>query len=128
MTPRRLAPPPQRGDPCSEELKRHCREDNFILATTQYPIERFQQVSFLDGLRNRFASHSNRECRQGPRAKRVREPGGARAGFIPMHVIAAVGSVQEVVHRRGHVVRVPVLFDGDCLRRVLKVLNGQGDG
>lgn len=47
--------------------------------------------------------------------------------FIPVRVSAAAGSVLEVVHPRGHVVRVPAIFDEGPLRRVLKVLDQQGD-
>ena len=47
--------------------------------------------------------------------------------FIPVRLNAAESSVLEVVHPRGHVVRVPAVFDGDALRQVLHVLEQQGE-
>jgi hypothetical protein len=44
-----------------------------------------------------------------------------------MRVSPAVGSLLEVVHPRGCVVRVPAAFDERSLREVLKVLDQQGD-
>jgi transposase-like protein len=49
------------------------------------------------------------------------------AVFIPVRVSAAAGSVLEIVHPRGHVLRVPAIFDEGSLRRVLEVLDQQGD-
>jgi hypothetical protein len=39
---------------------------------------------------------------------------------------AAAGNLLEVVHPRGHVVRVPAVFDESSLRQVLDVLDRQG--
>ena len=47
--------------------------------------------------------------------------------FVPVQLNAAASSRIEVVHPRGHVVRVPAVFDRDCLHRILGVLN-QGEG
>ena len=49
------------------------------------------------------------------------------AVFIPVRVSAAGGSALEIVHPRGHVLRVPAVFDEGALRRVLEVLDQQGD-
>ena len=49
------------------------------------------------------------------------------AVFIPVRVSAAGGSALEIVHPRGHVLRVPAVFDEGALRRVLGVLDQQGD-
>jgi len=49
------------------------------------------------------------------------------AVFIPVRLGAATGGVLEVVHPRGHVVRVPALFDENSLRQVLCVLDGRED-
>ncbi len=59
------------------------------------------------------------------------------AVFIPVRVKAATdslpgvvsprGSLLEVVHPRGYVVRVPAVFDEGSLRRVLDVLDRSGD-
>jgi len=49
------------------------------------------------------------------------------AVFIPLRVNPSAGSVLELVHPRGHVLRVPAVFDERSLREVLTVLDLQGD-
>jgi len=51
---------------------------------------------------------------------------GGTAAFIPVRLQAA-GSLLEVVHPRGHVVRVPAGFDEESLRQVFDVLDRQGE-
>ncbi len=48
--------------------------------------------------------------------------------FIPLKIKGLVGSgsVIEVVHPRGHLVRIPAAFDGETLHRIFTVLD-QGD-
>lgn len=46
--------------------------------------------------------------------------------FLPVQLNAAASSTIEVLHPRGHVVRVPAVFDRDCLHRILGVLE-QGE-
>ncbi len=48
--------------------------------------------------------------------------------FIPLKIKGLVGSgsVIEVVHPRGHLVRIPAAFDGEALHRIFTVLD-QGD-
>jgi hypothetical protein len=43
--------------------------------------------------------------------------------FLPVQLNAAASSTIEVLHPRGHVVRVPAVFDRDCLHRILRVLD-----
>ena len=62
-----------------------------------------------------------------PAKKRVTKQTENAAVFIPVRVSAAAGSVLEVVHPRGHVLRVPAVFDEGSLRQVLKVLDQQGE-
>jgi hypothetical protein len=41
--------------------------------------------------------------------------------FIPLRLSGA--SAMELVHPRGHVLRIPAGFDGDCLEKVLQLLD-----
>lgn len=78
-----------------------------------------------------------RETGGGPSApvKKAARPKENTAVFIPVRVNAAAnselnsvaGSGLEVVHPRGHVVRVPTVFDENALRQVLRILDRQGD-
>ena len=61
------------------------------------------------------------------RSESTSKPKGGSPVFIPVRLGVAAGSVLEVVHPRGHVVRVPAVFDGDALRQVLHVLDRQGE-
>ena len=45
--------------------------------------------------------------------------------FIPLHLSGA--SALEVVHPRGHVLRIPAGFDGRCLEKVLQLLDRERD-
>ena len=49
------------------------------------------------------------------------------AVFIPVRLNASASSLLELVHPRGHVLRVPAVFDEGSLRQVLNVLDQQGD-
>jgi hypothetical protein len=62
-----------------------------------------------------------------PANKQVAEKAENAAMLIPVRVSAAGGSALEIVHPRGHVLRVPAIFDEGSLRQVLKVLDQQGD-
>jgi len=64
--------------------------------------------------------------RKGARANRIAKREERAAAFIPVRLAGAAGRVLEVVHPRGHVVRVPAAFDEDSLRQVLDVLDQQG--
>ena len=43
--------------------------------------------------------------------------------FVPVKLPLSLGSPIEVVHPHGHVVRVPVIFDPEALKRILAVLD-----
>ncbi len=45
--------------------------------------------------------------------------------FIPLKIkgLMGSGSVIEVVHPRGHLVRIPAAFDGEALHRIFTVLD-----
>ena len=76
--------------------------------------------------RDDAASSENGDRKQ-PARKQVAKQAEDVAVFIPVRVSAAAGSVLEVVHPRGHVLRVPAAFDAGALRQVLGVLDQQGD-
>ena len=59
--------------------------------------------------------------------KRIAKRAENAAVFIPLRVNSSAGSVLELVHPRGHVLRVPAVFDERSLREVLTVLDQQGD-
>lgn len=46
-----------------------------------------------------------------------------RSPFVPVSLALSLGSPIEIVHPHGHVVRVPVIFDPDALKRILAVLD-----
>ena len=48
------------------------------------------------------------------------------AVFIPVRVSGSAGSLLELVHPRGHVLRVPAGFNEGSLRQVLDVLDHRG--
>lgn len=43
--------------------------------------------------------------------------------FVPVKLPLSLGSPIEVVHPHGHVIRVPVIFDPEVLKRILAVLD-----
>jgi transposase len=45
--------------------------------------------------------------------------------FIPLRLTGT--STIELVHPRGHVLRIPAGFDGDCLQKVLQLLDRERD-
>lgn len=70
--------------------------------------------------------------KDGPKRSKTKRDANAKqnqnaAVFIPVRLNAAAGSLLEVVHPRGHVVRVPTVFDENSLRQVLNILDQQGD-
>jgi hypothetical protein len=71
-------------------------------------------------------ANSGRNGRKRPQASPVARHNGSAAAFIPVRLATAAGGLLEVVHPRGHVVRVPAVFDANSLRQVLDVLDRQG--
>jgi len=69
---------------------------------------------------------SGRDGRKHRQASRVAKPNGSTEAFIPVRLQAVAGGLLELVHPRGHVVRVPAAFDAGSLRQVLDVLDRQG--
>ena len=55
----------------------------------------------------------------------VRDCGDRREGspFLPVGIPFSVGGPIEAVHPRGHVIRVPAIFDPVALKRILAVLD-----
>lgn len=45
------------------------------------------------------------------------------ASFLPVHIPFSLGSPIEVVHPRGHVIRVPAVFDPTALGRIMAVID-----
>jgi hypothetical protein len=43
--------------------------------------------------------------------------------FIPLQLTSAAASAIELVHPRGHVLRIPAVFDEGCLQQVLHLLD-----
>lgn len=56
---------------------------------------------------------------------RVRDGGGQQgeASFLPVGLPLSVGGPIEVVHPRGHVIRVPAIFDPTALSRILAAID-----
>ncbi len=53
--------------------------------------------------------------------RRGRDEG--RSPFLPISLPLSLGVAIEVVHPRGHVIRVPAIFDSAALQRILAVLD-----
>lgn len=51
----------------------------------------------------------------------------AESPFLALQLPMSLGTPIEVVHPRGHVVRIPTCFDATALRRVLATLDTPGD-
>jgi len=79
-----------------------------------------------DGKSRRVRADSGRNGRKHRRASGVAKSRTSTGAFIPVRVQAAGSSVLEVVHPRGHVVRVPAVFDAISLQQVLEVLDRLG--
>lgn len=62
-----------------------------------------------------------------PQAKPLTKQADNAAVFIPVRVSPATNAPMEIVHPRGHVVRLPAVFDEISLRQVLNVLDRQAD-
>jgi len=48
---------------------------------------------------------------------------GDTSAFLPVALPFSVGTPIEVVHPRGHVIRVPAIFDPVALQRILAMLD-----
>ena len=62
-----------------------------------------------------------------PAAKPVTKQADNPAVFIPVRLSPVANDLVEIVHPRGHVVRLPAVFDETALRRVLHVLDREAD-
>jgi hypothetical protein len=69
--------------------------------------------------------HRVRASRDGGAADSGRDRGsqGDTSAFLPVALPFSVGAPIEVVHPRGHVIRVPAIFDPVTLKRILAVLD-----
>jgi hypothetical protein len=75
--------------------------------------------------------HGGRPSKKGgqkrPQAKPVTKRADNAAVFIPVRVSPATNDLMEIVHPRGHLVRLPATFNEISLRQVLNVLDSQAD-
>jgi hypothetical protein len=69
------------------------------------------------------AAKAVRGTRSGPVGRRGER--GAKPAFVPVELALSVAGPIEVVHPRGHVVRIPAVFDAAALGRVLAAIDGQ---
>lgn len=70
-------------------------------------------------IRDRQAAGTNGSSSS--RKKQAAPPPVNAAAFIPLRLSGA--SAMELIHPRGHVLRIPAGFDGDCLEKVLQLLD-----
>ncbi len=75
----------------------------------------------------RVKESSEKGGQKRPQVKPVRKQADNAAVFIPVRVSPATNGLVEIVHPRGHVVRLPAVFDEISLRQVLNVLDRQAD-
>jgi len=74
-------------------------------------------------LRARDRQGVGREPSSGIRRPACKRRHAARSPFLPLPLPVSLGAPIEVVHPRGHVVRIPALFDAHVLGRVLATLD-----
>lgn len=69
--------------------------------------------------------HRARTSQDGGAADSGRDRGsqGDTSPFLPVALPFSVGAPIEIVHPRGHVIRVPAIFDPVTLKRILGVLD-----
>jgi hypothetical protein len=72
-------------------------------------------------MRDRQATDTSENGSSSSRAKQAVAQQVNPSPFIPLRLTSA--SAMELVHRRGHVLRIPAGFDGDCLEKVLQLLD-----
>ena len=70
---------------------------------------------------------SEKGGRKRPQAKPATKQTDNAAVFIPVRVSPATNEPVEIVHPRGHVVRLPATFNEISLRQVLNALDCQAD-
>lgn len=61
-------------------------------------------------------------------AKQATEDRVHPSPFIPLRLIGETASAIELVHLRGHVLRIPSGFDVESLQKVLGLLDREMDG
>lgn len=72
-------------------------------------------------VRDRQAVGTTQDGTSSSRKKPAAPPPVNAAAFIPLRLSGA--SAMELVYPRGHVLRIPAGFDGDCLEQVLRLLD-----
>lgn len=77
------------------------------------------------GIRDRQAAGTTENGSSSSRKKQAVPPPVNPATFIPLRFSGV--SAMELVHPRGHVLRIPAGFDGDCLEKVLQLLDREKD-
>ena len=76
-------------------------------------------------IRDRQAAGTTEKGSSSLREQRTSPPRVNRAPFIPIRLSGT--SALELVHPRGHVLRIPAGFDGGCLEKVLQLLDREMD-
>jgi hypothetical protein len=104
------------------------------LSVRQFCREHRMSEASFHSWKRKIAGHDRDDAassedgdRKHPAKKQVARQTENAAVFIPVRVSAAAGSVLEIVHPRGHVLRVPAVFDEGSFRRGLEVIDQQGD-
>jgi len=109
------------------------RQKRSGLSVRQFCAEhRLSQASFYSWRRkmagrDQAGIRPERKGQKRSQAQTVTKPDEKTAVFIPVRLGATASGVLEVVHPRGHVVRVPAVFDENSLRQVLNVLDQWGE-
>lgn len=101
-------------------VRQFCREERVSEASFHS-----WKSKFVSGDRQVNASLEE-SSRKRPAKKQVGRQSEKAAVFIPLRVSTAAGSLLEVVHPRGYVVRVPAGFDEGTLGQVFDVLDHRG--
>jgi len=70
---------------------------------------------------------AEKDSRKLPKAKAATGRSDHAGAFIPVRLSPAADDRVEIVHPRGHVVRLPAMIDESFLRQVLDALDRQAD-
>ena len=102
------------------------RQQESGLSVRQFCKEHQVSEASFHSWKRKIAASSEDSGQKHLPARQVAKQTNNAAVFIPVRVSAAAGSLLELVHPRGHVLRVPAVFDEGSLRQVLNVLDQQG--
>ena len=108
------------------------RQQSSGLTAGQFCREhRLKEASFFSwkreiALRDRKAAGVTKNDRS-TTVKQATQRQVSSSPFIPLRLTNEGMAIIELVHPRGHVLRIPACFDGDCLHKLLQLLDSNSE-